>query len=55
MIYNLKHSEVLNKMTLIKSLTGTMYDCFKHIYTYLNEGYKFRECYSCLKMMILAH
>ena len=29
--------------------------CFKLIYVYLNEGDKFCECYSCLKLMIQAH
>ena len=38
-------------MILIKSfLTGVLYDCFKLIYAYLNEGDKVHECYSCLKM-----
>ena len=31
---------------------GILYDCFKLIYAYLNEGDKVCECYSCLKMMI---
>ena len=39
-------------MILIKSLlTRVLYDCFKLIYAYLNEGDKVRECYSCLKML----
>ena len=43
-------------MILIKSfLTEVLYDCFKLMYVYLNEGYRVRECYSCLKMMIQAH
>ena len=42
-------------MILIKFfLTGVLYDCFKLIYAYLNEGDKVRECYSCLKMIIQA-
>ena len=32
-----------------------LYDRFKFIYAYLNEGNKIRECYSCLKMMIKTH
>ena len=32
-----------------------LYHCFKLIYTYLNEGDKVCECYSCLKMFIQAH
>ena len=36
-------------------LTGVLYYCFKLIYAYLNEGHQFCECYSCLKMVILAH
>ena len=32
-----------------------MYDCFKLIYTYLNEGDKVSEFYSCLKMVIQVH
>ena len=43
-------------MILIKSfLTGVLYDCFKLIYAYLNEGDKVRECYSCLKMIVQGH
>ena len=43
-------------MILIKSfLTGVLYDCFKFIYAYLNEGDEVRECYGCLKMMIQVH
>ena len=43
-------------MILIKSfLAGVLYDCFKLIYAYLNEGDKFRESYSRLKMMIQVH
>ena len=44
-------------MVLIKPfLTGFfLHDCFKLIYTYLHEGDKVRECYTCLKMMIQAH
>ena len=46
----------MNKMILIKSfLTGTLNDCFKLIYTYLNEGDKVCECYSSLKMVIQTH
>ena len=42
-------------MILIKSfLTRVLYDCFKLIYDYLNEGDKVRECYSCLKIVIQA-
>ena len=40
-------------MSLIKSFI--LYDCFKLIYAYLNEGNKVRECYGCLKMMIQAY
>ena len=41
---------------LIKSfLPGVLYDCFKLIYVYLNEGDKVRECYGFLKMMMQAH
>ena len=36
-------------------LTGILYDCFKLIHAYLNEGHKVRECYSCLKMIVQAH
>ena len=32
-----------------------MYDCFKLIYAYLNEGDKVCEYYSCLKMIVQAH
>ena len=43
-------------MILIKSfLPGVLYDCFKLIYEYLNEGDMVRACYSCLKMIIEAH
>ena len=43
-------------MTLIKSFyAGLLYDRFKPIYAYLNEGDKVCECYSCLKMTIQAH
>ena len=43
-------------MILLKSfLTGILYDRFKLIYACLNEGDKFRKCYSCLKMIIQAH
>ena len=46
-------------MILIKSFhifeTGVLYNCFELIYTYLNQGDKIRECYSCLNMMIQAH
>ena len=43
-------------MILIKSfLTGVLYDCFKLIYAYLNEGHKIREYYSCLKLIVQAH
>ena len=31
-----------------------LYDCFKLIYAYLNEGDKICVCYSCLKMVIQA-
>ena len=42
-------------MILIKSfLTGVLYDCFKLIYAYLNEGNEVCECYSCSKMVIQA-
>ena len=42
-------------MLLIKPfLTGVLYDCFKFIHAYLNEGDKVSECFSCLKMMIQA-
>ena len=36
-------------------LNRSLYDCFKLIYMYLNEGDKVRECYSCLKMIVQAH
>ena len=43
-------------MILIKSFfTGVLYDCFKLIYLYLNEGDKVRECYSCLKIWAQLH
>ena len=43
-------------MIYIKSfLTGVLYDYFKLIHAYLNEGHKVRECYSCLKMIVQAH
>ena len=35
-------------------LTGVLYDCFKLMYVYLNEGDEVRKCFSCLKMMIRA-
>ena len=35
-------------------LSGVLYDCFKVIYTYLNEGDKVCLCYSCLKMVTQA-
>ena len=55
-IYSFKCSQVLNRIILIKSfLSGVLYDCFKVIYTYLNEGDKVCVCYSCLKMVIQAH
>ena len=40
---------------IISFLTGVLYDCFKLIYAYLNEGDKVRECYSCLKLIVQAH
>ena len=41
---------------LVKSfLTAILYDCFKLIYTYLNEEDKVCECYSCLEVVIQAH
>ena len=43
-------------MILIKSfLTGVLYDYFKLIYAYLNEGRKVHECYSCFKMIAQAN
>ena len=46
----------MSKPILIKSfLTGVLYDRFKLIHAYLNEGDKVRECYSCLKTVIQAH
>ena len=43
-------------MILIKSfLTGVLYDCFKLMSVYVNEGDKVCGCYSCLKMIIQAH
>ena len=43
-------------MILIKAfLKGVLYDCFKLIYAYLNEGDKVREYYSCLKMIVQVH
>ena len=43
-------------MILIKSLlTEVLYDCFKLICAYLNDGDKVPECYSCLKIMTQAH
>ena len=43
-------------MILIKSfVTGVLYDYFRLIYAYLNEGDKVRKCYSCLKMIVQAH
>ena len=43
-------------MMLIKSfLTRFLYDCFKLIYEYLNEGDKVDECYCSLRMMMQAH
>ena len=43
---NYPHQVLLNRY---------MYDRFKLIYAYLNEGGKFPECYSCLKMIIQTH
>ena len=43
-------------MMLLKSfLTSFLYDCFKLIYEYLNEGDKVGECYCSLRMMMQAH
>ena len=43
-------------MIVIKCfLAGILYDCFKLIYAYLNEGDKGRECYSCLRLIVQAH
>ena len=43
-------------MILITSfLTGVLYDYFKLIYAYLNEGRKVHECYSCFKMIAQAN
>ena len=43
-------------MVLIKSFSaGVLYDCFKLIYMYLNEGDKIFECYSCLKTIVQTH
>ena len=36
-------------------LNGGLYDCFKLLYAYWNEGEKICECYSCLKMVIQVH
>ena len=36
-------------------LAGVLYNCFKLIHAYLNEGHKVRECYSCLKIIVQAH
>ena len=36
-------------------LTGILYYSFKLIYACLNEGDQFCECYSCFKIVILAH
>ena len=52
-IYGFKSSKALNKMVLnTPFLTRVLYDCFKIIYAYLNEGNNVRECYNCLKMMM---
>ena len=43
-------------MILVKSyLTWVLYDCFKLIYEYSNEGGKIREYYNCLKIIVQAH
>ena len=43
-------------MILIKSfLTGVLYDCFKLVYTLLNERDKVHKYYSSLKMIRQAH
>ena len=43
-------------MILIKFfLTGYLYDRFKLRCVYLNEEDKFRECYTCLNLMIQVH
>ena len=56
MIYNFQCSQILNKIILIKSfLTEVLYDCFKLVFAYLNEGGQVCEFYSCLKMVIQAH
>ena len=36
-------------------LNRVLYDCFKLVHAYSNEGDKVRECYNCLKMMIQAY
>ena len=60
-IYNFKCSQILKKEILIKffwkefCFIRVLYDCFKLIYAYLNEGDKIGERYSSLKMMIQAH
>ena len=43
-------------MVLTKSfLAEALYDRFKLVYGYLNEGEKVRECYSYLKLMIQGY
>ena len=52
----MEHRIYRQKIILIKFfLKGALYDCLKLIYMYLNEGYKVRKCYSCLKMTIQAY
>ena len=43
------------KLSSSNPLSGVLYDCFKLICSYLNEGDKVCECYSCFKMVIQAH
>ena len=54
-IYNFKRLLLQNKMILIKSFfTGDLYDLFKLIHGNLNQGNKFHECYSTLKLITIV-
>ena len=55
-IYDFKHSLVVNKILLIQSfLTGVLHDYFKLTNAYLKEGDKVCKCCSSLKMVMQVH
>ena len=54
--YVILNTDYFYQNGFLKSLlTVVLYDHFKLMYMYLNEGDKIRECCHCLKLMIEAH